>query len=425
MIDIIDYSYSAECKALNFLLLEASDEGYCTASHDWAQVIKKTHKNTISFKYTHLYQDYGERVFFDKLDKIIAENDIHVLYFTTPIRRAVCLDRLEKLREKCFIVVTLDDNALFFDDWFKYTTQVVDLVITHDYVEKYRYNLFGVSAMFVPQVSDLPRLYQSNVNILDKDIIISSVGRVDRVGRKEFIDSVLNAGVPLQLFGPGTPGGFVSKERKIEIYQRSIMSLNFSGCAEYFHGKHVRQIDKKIKQVKGRLWELALSKTLILTEKAPNLEQSFVPGRELVVYDDEKDLLEKIKYFQEHQNEAIEIALNGYNRAKLDLNPTDTVKKIISRINLDRKNKVYRKNEIITDKLFLTSVYQDKAELTAASRTRLQSLKSTLRQFVSDGVPANLMFTFCRVFISEVTRTWLKRSQLLVKLVRKVKKIGQ
>ena len=177
----------------------------------------------------------------------------------------------------------------------------MDLVLTHDYVEKYRYKLYGVDALFIPQVSDLETIFSSKFNYSKKNIFTSHVGRIDRIGRKEYIDEILKAGIKIENFGPGTPSGFINAKKKIDVFQRSLIGLNFSGSAEFFHGNHIQKIEKNIKQVKGRLWELALCKCLVMTEYAPCLENSFDLDREIVVFDNPKDLRDKLSYFKKTQ----------------------------------------------------------------------------------------------------------------------------
>jgi spore maturation protein CgeB len=63
-----------------------------------------------------------------------------------------------------------------------------------------------------------------------------------------------------------------------------------------------------------RLFETTGVGTLLLTEAAPNLADLFVPGREVVAYEDEDDLVEKIEHYLEHDDERVEIASAGQRR---------------------------------------------------------------------------------------------------------------
>ena len=46
------------------------------------------------------------------------------------------------------------------------------------------------------------------------------------------------------------------------------------------------------------------------------IPEHFVPGEDIVLYDSIPDLLVKIEYYLEHEEERIQIAKNGYNKIK-------------------------------------------------------------------------------------------------------------
>jgi spore maturation protein CgeB len=63
-----------------------------------------------------------------------------------------------------------------------------------------------------------------------------------------------------------------------------------------------------------RLFETTGVGALLLTEAAPNLADLFEPGKEVVTYEGEGDLLEKIEHYLRHDEERLEIAAAGQKR---------------------------------------------------------------------------------------------------------------
>jgi spore maturation protein CgeB len=63
-----------------------------------------------------------------------------------------------------------------------------------------------------------------------------------------------------------------------------------------------------------RLFETTGVGALLLTEAAPNLADLFEPGREVVTYQSEGDLVEKIEHYLTHDDERLEIAAAGQQR---------------------------------------------------------------------------------------------------------------
>ncbi len=65
-----------------------------------------------------------------------------------------------------------------------------------------------------------------------------------------------------------------------------------------------------------RVWDVLACGGFLLTNYQPELEEFFEIGRDLVCYDSKEDMLYKIVYYLEHEEERKQIALNGYNKVK-------------------------------------------------------------------------------------------------------------
>ena len=71
-------------------------------------------------------------------------------------------------------------------------------------------------------------------------------------------------------------------------------------------------------QVKLRDFEVPLAGGFYLVEEAPEYEQLFVSGKEVVTWRNPDDLADKIHYYLEHESERVEIAAAGRCRALKD-----------------------------------------------------------------------------------------------------------
>jgi len=63
-----------------------------------------------------------------------------------------------------------------------------------------------------------------------------------------------------------------------------------------------------------RLYEATGVGALLVTEARRNLADLFEPGREVVAYDDEDDLVDRLRHFAEHDDERRRIAAAGQAR---------------------------------------------------------------------------------------------------------------
>ena len=344
--------------SISLLILHDDLNWYCAETKEWANILHKIHKNSFKINFSELFLCLGTKGLQDYITNFINQHNINVIYFAMPFSAEFDLTFIEKLRNRVYIVMYFDDMALFFNDTFRYLSQSVDLVLSHDYIEKYRFELYGTRSLFFPMFD--PMVVDYSYDVEKKDIEVSFLGRVDRVGRKEFLEFLDNNNIGMQIYGDGTKNGIVSKQQKIDILGRSKIGLNFSGCAEYIH-KRGNKIDKRIKQAKGRLWELAFTKSLVMTEYAPGLEKSFNIGEEIVIFEDKYDLLEKIKFYQKNDDLRKEIAIKGYQRAIRDCNPVEVCNNLLQLIYKYSKEKKYRPSEIIFDDDYLKSVSKHRA----------------------------------------------------------------
>jgi spore maturation protein CgeB len=77
-----------------------------------------------------------------------------------------------------------------------------------------------------------------------------------------------------------------------------------------------------------RLFEATGAGAMLVTEAAPNLPDYFEPGREVVTYEGPDELIEKLRYYLEHDEERKRIAAAGQGRTLRD----HTYAKVIGRL---------------------------------------------------------------------------------------------
>jgi hypothetical protein len=81
-----------------------------------------------------------------------------------------------------------------------------------------------------------------------------------------------------------------------------------------------------------RLYEATGSGALLLTDMKKNLNELFKVGEEVIAYEGVDDLVDKIKYFAEHEQEASKIAAAGQARTLKDHTFTVRMKEVIEKI---------------------------------------------------------------------------------------------
>jgi len=96
-------------------------------------------------------------------------------------------------------------------------------------------------------------------------------------------------------YGTGWPEGEISREKMLAIYSKSLITLGFG---------YINKTDLLgFKAAILRFFDGAA----YLTTYHEGMAHCFLPDREMLFYSNEKDLAEKVKYYLNHPQEAIEI----------------------------------------------------------------------------------------------------------------------
>jgi len=132
--------------------------------------------------------------------------------------------------------------------------------------------------------------------------------------RKQWVEDMEHRGIHVDAFGYGWPNGPVAAEDIAGIMRESVVSLNFGDSGVVMDGgKPVRS-----RQIKARVFEVPGAGGLLVTERAEHLEEYFLPGEDIVVFNDIDDMAGKIKFLLSHPDKRDAIAKAGYARTKRD-----------------------------------------------------------------------------------------------------------
>jgi hypothetical protein len=108
--------------------------------------------------------------------------------------------------------------------------------------------------------------------------------------------------------GPSLP-----LDELVRMYSRSKISLGFSTCG------YARYRDKdKIRQVHLRDFEATMSGALYFVEYQEELEEFYEIGREIVCYSSREELLDRVRWYLDHPDDAESVRAAGYRRAQRD-----------------------------------------------------------------------------------------------------------
>lgn len=128
--------------------------------------------------------------------------------------------------------------------------------------------------------------------------------------RKEYLEAAGQAADTDIYTGSDTTGLALKNKGKVDyltqmpfVFHNSKINLNIT----------LRSIQQGISL---RVWDILASGGFLLTNYQPELEEFFEIGRDLECYFDKEDMICKIRYYLEHEEERAQIAKNGYEKVK-------------------------------------------------------------------------------------------------------------
>jgi hypothetical protein len=210
---------------------------------------------------------------------------------------------LEAIKKKFinkFVAIWWDTCSDEFDRDLIKNTSVFDLNIIIDnplfaLEKKSSINYYNFLSLFCP--FKVEGLFFPDKKNIDVSFIGQSNGF--RKSRKEYLDYLLINKENLNIF-------ILTKERNnqfsykeyVSVINKSKIGINFSSS-------------QNSDQLKGRIFEIMLSGALLLESKNDQILEYFEENVDFVFFDSKEDLLNKINYYTDNENERLKIANNG------------------------------------------------------------------------------------------------------------------
>jgi spore maturation protein CgeB len=147
------------------------------------------------------------------------------------------------------------------------------------------------------------------------DTEVSFVGMAHGI-RPQLVASLRSAGIKIITRGKGWPEGRINQEEMIRLFNRSRINLNFSNASRKpsLLKRLFKGAKAQLQQIKGRNFEIPGCGGFLLTDATENLAEYYTLGKEVVVYESMKDLIDKTRYYLAHEKERAAIAKAGYER---------------------------------------------------------------------------------------------------------------
>ncbi len=250
---------------------------------------------------------------------------------------------LEKLKDKTITINWFCDDQWRFENFTKYIAPKLTYSVTVDKFSLSKYKDINYKNVILSQWAVFDYVTDIEFDKINYKYDISFVG--SRNPAREWIVSELKKdGHKVNCFGTGWPEGKVSYEEVKSIFLTSKINLNLSNSVPSDLGfvKHIimslifsvaafnlkklkRTLaaakllisgDKRAEQIKARNFEIPGCGGFQLTQYAPQIEDHYDIGKEVVIFTNISDLKLQVKYYLSNENERMKICQKGYVRTK-------------------------------------------------------------------------------------------------------------
>lgn len=297
----------------------------------WRDLLKKNCKQLVWINLQSLYFNKGcsksikyllNRIKLDKPDYLFMFDS---LYYDLDLPSFILASKKLSPRTKS-ILFSGDDDLLF--DSIRYLGLFFDylFIAQNDFLEKYRKDGLN-NTHFITQIPLIENTFDKK-----KKIEVSFVG-TPKADRKEIVEYLNKNRVNISVYGPeswkkfpelkGVYKGFLSPKDYFKTVNQT--KINICLSKNMLNQPHM----------KGRFMEISLFKAFSLVEYSPQLAKLFLEGKEIIFFKNKEDLLSKIYFYLNNDNQREKIALASYKRVKKDYN----FEKIVSKFLENNKHK--------------------------------------------------------------------------------------
>jgi len=299
-------------------------------------LLKSNPKNEVTYIPFDRILEVGKRVYNQELlDTVKRERpDLFWAFMYTDEIEKETLDEIKKLTTS---VAWFSDDHWRLDNYSRFYAPHFTKVVTTWSKGREKYAKYGITNVIRSQWGFNSGIYRAVV-VPNQDIDVSFIG-MRTPHREKIINDIRAAGVNVFVRGFGWDEGRASFDEMLEIFSRSKINLNLNPPMSALSLKSIAQIffrrrrnwivpdfwhvpsnlrsyfQKKIPQIKARPFEITGSGGFCITGTADDMENYYIPDKEIVIYENTEDLIKKTRYYLEHDNERRAIAKAGYERA--------------------------------------------------------------------------------------------------------------
>jgi spore maturation protein CgeB len=316
------------------------EQGYSFEHHNFYESLQYMCDELLYFDFMSLMQKHGREWMNKRLLEVVKQEKPDLMFtvlFTDELEQKVVRDISENT--DTISCNWFCDDHWRFDNYSCYWAPCFNWVVTTAQSALPQYEKLGYNNVIKSQWGCNHFLYKKLNWPLKYDVTFVGQAHGDR---PQVIEKLQESGLSVQAWGNGWETGRLSQEEMIEVFNTSCINLNLTNSIALgspTSSSHSRSLPRRIlsrlkhsfvstptleqpdppvqqytQQIKGRNFEIPGCGGFLLTSWADNLEDYYLPGKEVVIFSKTSDMIDKIHYYLKHEDERTAIAQAGYER---------------------------------------------------------------------------------------------------------------
>jgi glycosyltransferase involved in cell wall biosynthesis len=255
------------------------------------------------------YKALGSQYLAADLLALAPNYDVFFIHFGKPILDFDFFRRLKKVNPKLAIVYVGTDADYYFPLYAQFIIDSVDLFLSLDSIRiadtVAQKNICSTVIGNITNKHDFHPL-----DGVTPDLDVSFYGGL-KCDRKQQIDYLKNNDVNISCFGSSF-GKYLSQEELNLVLNRSKIGISFNKFdVQPLKVKFPKDYPRAT-AITAHTFEYLLCGRFVLSEEIKNFERFLIPEKEVINFNGKKDLLDKIRYYLEHEQEREDIARAGH-----------------------------------------------------------------------------------------------------------------
>jgi spore maturation protein CgeB len=253
------------------------------------------------------HKEIGRSAMNAELDRFVREREPDLAFFFL-FKDEIAVETVERLTAAGITTFNwFADDHWRFESFSRHYAPVFSLVSTTDRSAYEKYHAMGYRSVVLTQWAFNAHGYRPRPVELRYDVAF--VGQ--RYGqRPRIVNALRSAGVDVRCWGHGWEAGRLSHEEMVDVFASSRVNLNLSNAWR----AHFWRRQPPVSQIKARVFEVPGCGGFLLTDPAPALGQYLEIGREIDVYQDTTDLIERVRYWLENEAQRSAAARSARDR---------------------------------------------------------------------------------------------------------------